>query len=70
MKTPGLSSCQRKKEAPEGVKDILKDVNVQILQKQNQTTLNTFLADENVENFAEGGSEFRISLVLPASDLH
>lgn len=32
--------------------------------------LNTLLAHENVENLAEGGNEFRISLVLPASDLH
>lgn len=28
------------------------------------------LAHENVENPAEGGKEFTISLVLPASDLH
>lgn len=32
----------------------------------NKTTLNTLLAHENVDNLAEGGNEFRISLVLPA----
>jgi len=46
-------------------------VNVQILQKQNKTTLlHTFLAHENTENLAEGGKEFRISFILPVPDLH
>lgn len=70
LKTQGQGALQRKREPPRGAKDILKDVNVQVLQKQNKTTLHTFLAHENVENLAEGGNEFRISLVLPASDLH
>lgn len=57
-------------EAPKGQRIFVKIWMYRAFKNKTKQPLSTLLTQENVENLAEGGNEFRISLVLPASDLH